>query len=269
MATITSAIIPSIQPRQVAHMAFEAPQRGNPHKLTVKQHVFPLRSIERFYGAKRGVDLYLAKQRKCIRALADHDVFCAKRAWQHRVESGFMADIERRYQQVADSIVQGRLTSISGLDQRAVSDMFALWHVRWHWQDSDRPDLTLKMDKPERPLSLDQQERLEKAGVLFTKPDGTFPVRQAVGVHIQLDQEELAHTLSERQWGVVRAERGQFVVPDTYGSDAILPLSPTVLLAWDCPDKTISDEAVAAINRVALARHKRYLFAECFTSAVL
>lgn len=251
-------------------MAYEAPQKGNPHKLTVKQHVFPRRSIERFYDARNGIELYLAKQKKSIRALSTHDVFCARRAWSHRVESGFMADIERRYQEVADAIVQGGVSSITGLDQRAVCDMFSLWYVRWHWQDSSRPDLKPKVERPEgRPLTIDAQEELEKAGVLFFRPDGTFPVRQAVGANIQLDQEELAYSMSSRPWGIVRAECGQFVVPDTYGSDAILPLGPTVVLAWDCPDKTITAEAVAAINRVAFARHKRYLFAESFADAPL
>jgi hypothetical protein len=250
-------------------MAFEKPQKGNPHKLTVKQHVFPRRSIERFYDSGNGIELSLAEQKMSIRALSTHDVFCAKRAWSHRVESGFMTDIERRYQEVAEAIVEGRVSSITALDQRAVSDMFALWRVRWHWQDSDHPDPKLKMDRLERALPIDVQERMEKVGVLFTRPDGTFPLRQAVGVNIQLDQEELAHAMSGRAWGIVRAASGQFVVPDTYGSDAVLPLSPTIVLAWDCPDKTITGEAVAAINRVAFARHKRYLFAESFARALL
>lgn len=250
-------------------MAYQATQKGNPHRLTLKQHVFPRRSIERYYGTTGGVDLYLPKQQKRIRALATHDVFYAKRAWSHRIESGFMADIERRYQEVAESIVQGQKTTIPAADHQAITDMFALWRVRWHWQDSDRPDLKMKMHSPERTLSLAQQEELEKAGVLFFKSDGTFPVRQAVGVRIHLDQEELAHQMAGRPWGVVRAERGRFVVPDTYGVDAILPLSPTAVLAWDYPDKTIPVEAVAAINRVAFARHRRYLFAECFTDTPL
>jgi len=250
-------------------MAYEATQKGNPNRITVDQHVFPRRSVERFYGTRGGVDLYLSKQQKCIRALAKHDVFCAKRAWIHRVESGFMADIERRYQEVAESIAQGHKTTIPASDYQAITDMFALWRVRWYWQDRDRPDQTLKMHKPERSLSRDMQEKMEKAGVLFTRPDGAFPVRQVVGVRIHLDQEELAHQMAGRAWGVVRAEQGQFVVPDTYGIDAILPLSPTVVLAWDCPDKTISREAVAAINQVAFVRHRRYLFAECFEAAPL
>lgn len=250
-------------------MAYQEPQKGNPHKLTLKQHVFPRRSIERFYGSRGGVELYLPVQQKRIRARANHNVFYAERAWLHRVESGFMADIERRYQEVADAIVRGSTTMLSAADHRVITDMFALWKMRWHWQDSHRPDPKIKMHSPERVLTLDEEERLEKAGVLFFKADGTFPVRQAVGVRIHLDQEELANRMSGRPWGIVRAEQGQFVVPDTFGVDAILPLSPTIFLAWDAPDKTIPIEGVALVNQVAFVRHRRYLFAECLDSAPL
>jgi hypothetical protein len=67
----------------------------NPNQLTVKQHVFPSRSIERFRNPNGRVSVYDILRRQ-IRLRAPNDIlFCARRAWDQRAEAGYMKQIAR------------------------------------------------------------------------------------------------------------------------------------------------------------------------------
>ena len=77
-------------------MKYEKTQKGNPYQLTVCQHTFPAASIARFADTTGCVEVYLIKQNKVVRLKPDDKLFCAKRVWDQRAESGFMKEIEDR-----------------------------------------------------------------------------------------------------------------------------------------------------------------------------
>lgn len=73
--------------------AYEKTQKGNPHHLPVKQHVFPVRSIARFANSGGMVQLHnLTTQQTRVAGPGDA-MFCAMRAWDLRAERGFMKQI--------------------------------------------------------------------------------------------------------------------------------------------------------------------------------
>lgn len=79
----------------------EKTQRGNPHKLTLRQHVFPAASIARFVDGDNCVSLYDVLRRRVRPAAPNDDVFLAQRTWDHGSEAGFMKQIENAFQILA------------------------------------------------------------------------------------------------------------------------------------------------------------------------
>ncbi len=84
---------------------FEKPQKGNPHRLPVKQHVLPRDSIARFADGTGMVCLFDKVRNKARQAKSDDDIFCAKRVWDRRAEFGYMKGIEDAFQGLASEIV--------------------------------------------------------------------------------------------------------------------------------------------------------------------
>lgn len=68
-------------------MKYEKTQKGNPHQLTINQHYFPARSIERFVRPDGRVDVHYIKNSKNFQVKPNNPIFCARRAWDQRVES--------------------------------------------------------------------------------------------------------------------------------------------------------------------------------------
>src|SRR4051812_40754284 len=105
-------------------MKFEKTQPGNRHKLTVKQHVIPVRTIERFAGPDGMVEVRLGRDHRVKRLPPDAGIFWRRRAWDQRAERGYMKQIEDRFQPLADRIVSGTLTEIPEESMHDVNQFF-------------------------------------------------------------------------------------------------------------------------------------------------
>lgn len=79
-------------------MHYPKPQKGNPHKLTINQHIFPKACISRFARENGTVQV----RRKCGEqdqwVTPGNSYFCARRLWDQKAEAVFMKAIEDRYQ---------------------------------------------------------------------------------------------------------------------------------------------------------------------------
>ena len=110
-------------------------QKGNPHQLTLRQHCFPKRSIDRFTNEDGKVDVHLIRATKTVLLNSDNGIICAHRIWDERAESGFMKEIEDAYQDLADRVAYGRLIRrFSAKEQQIVTNMYLLWNIRWLWK---------------------------------------------------------------------------------------------------------------------------------------
>jgi hypothetical protein len=250
-------------------MTFERPSSGNPYQLTVNQHIFPARSIERFYGIAGMVQVFNKQTGKMFPSVARNPIFCAQRAWHQKAESGFMLEIESRFQPIAHAIVTGTLRYVTPFEHDVISRMYALWLCRFARQDNSQPDPVMKMVRPERELTQVDQEKLEKAGILMVRPDSSVPMRQIIGVRLQLEVEDLAHQLTGGCWGILRADEGEFLVPDNFGSAPIIPLSPKIVLAYGDGNTALDSEGVVRINQLAWICSRRYIFARNWKDASL
>lgn len=242
-------------------MKYEKPQKGNPHQLTVNQHCFPARSIERFTDSSQRVEVCLLNKGKSFSASPSGKVFCARRAWDQRAESGFMKEIEDEYQLLADKVINGDISTLNSEQQLVVSQMFALWNVRWHWANAPVTDQKIEgAIGVAVECSQDEQEQLEKAGITVIRPELTISGRFFTGVSIQRNIDLVLGQLSDAYWGILTCDEGEFLVPDTASTLRYVPLTPNICFFSQSHDEQITGAELEKINQEVIRGASQYYF---------
>jgi hypothetical protein len=249
---------------------YEKPQKGNPHSLPIRQHVFPSASIGRFTNDQGVVDLCRLASSQVRKAAPDDDILCARRAWDARAEFGYMKQIEDAFQPLASKIVDSTLTAISAAEKETVDYFYGLWKMRALYRDKETTDVAFKKVTGTN-FSKDQQELLEKSGTFFLKEGEVMSAHRWYGIEVQVSIDREVMLLSNLRWGVVRAHEGQFLVPDM-PTVACIPIAPTLALCGTEGDvienATMPKNGVIGLNRVLKQHCKDYLFAndlgQCF-----
>ncbi len=242
-------------------MKHEKPQKGNPHQLTVCQHTFPAASIARFADTDGRVEVYLVEQNKVVHLKPDDQLFCAKRVWDQRAESGFMKEIEDNYQSLAEAVVENK-RNLDAEEQQIVTDMFAIWNIRA--QRKANPILDQKIEgiiDVALHYTKDEQESLEKNHIVVIRPDLSIAGRHLASNNIQQNLLKVREQMSDAQWGVLKALEGQFVVPDNFSNARILPLTPTLCFFSQSFDDEIDKNEVIKINKLAMESSRTFYFA--------
>jgi len=249
-------------------MKYEKNQKGNPHELTICQHIFPAKSIARFTNKSGVVDesgvveVKLIAESKIIKIKPKAKLFCARRIWDQRAESGYMKKIEDNYQSIAGSIVNGILNKIGQKEKPVINDMFAIWNIRAFQKNLPIQEQKINgITGVAKNLTIDEQELLEKNHVGFIQPDLTFPGRQLAGIHIQQNLDMWREQLKDAEWGILRASNGEFIVPDNFSNIRILPITPKLCLYSPSNNQVLGIEQVAIINKLALDTANKYYFA--------
>jgi hypothetical protein len=216
----------------------EKPQKKNPHKLVLNQHVLPLTSIARFVGSNGYDPMFCAFLFMTKRGIKSDRLSLMRRAWDQRAEAGYMKDIEDAFQAIASKIIDGTVSTINAAENIIVNRFYALWYIRARLRTLDTQEIQLNKVTG-RNLTQDEEERLEKNGILFIREGGKVPARQMNGIQIQrwIDA-YTSDSLSAATWGIIQAQEGQFIVPDV-SAHIIIPLTPTICLAANTPDGII------------------------------
>lgn len=238
---------------------FEKPQKGNPHRLPVNQHVWPRASIARFADGGGTVCLFDKIRQKTRRVKPDDTVFCAKRVWDRRAEFGYMRAIEDAFQELASEVISGTVTSINPAQKGKIDAFFALWKMRADYRGLDDNAISFK-GVTGADWTKDQEELFEKSHTSFLRTGGKMPARMLYGLRIQVGIDRYTHDLAGTQWGIICPQDGHFVVPD-YPQYAIIPLTPTLCLCSGGQTGTITAPNLAEINRSFKAASVEYYFA--------
>lgn len=243
----------------------EKTRPGNPNELTLDQHVFPTKSIERFMGADGLVDTRLLHPRdKVFRPKPINAIFCADRAWDQRAETGYMKQIEDRFQPVADAIIAGKIATISAEVRPAIDWMYALWHERARFRELESQETSLNgIEGPD--LTKEQEENLESNGYMFARKHGAMPTRQLNGAVVQMRTGNYVDFLLKHvaQWGIIRTQSGEFIVPDV-PCHCVMPLTPQLALVKDTGDGVISEQNLAQVNTALRSTSETYYFGRDF-----
>ena len=236
----------------------------NPNRLTLDQHVFPNKSIERFAGADGRVAVQLLEPNKVLRTKPDNPMFCADRSWDQRAETGFMKQIEDAFQIAVVPIIEGKVESVSAEARPAIDRMYSLWYWRARYRDLESQEIDLK-GIIGSDLSLEQEENLESNGYIFARKGGTMPARQLNGVTLMMRTHRYADQLATAvpRWSVIRAQAGEFIVPDMPWH-CVLPLAPQLALMNATADGMITEQNLAEFNSALRAGSQDYFFARDF-----
>lgn len=244
------------------------PQKGNPHELTVKQHCFPRRSIERFVNDDRIVHVWLIEQGKPIPARPEDQLFCAHWVWDQRAETGFMREVEDAYQELADDIEEGRIVRrLRVAENRVVTEMYSLWRVRSKWRRIPLPDEPLKdVIELEYECSKDERERLEKAGVSVIGPGPKLDGRHIASGVMQLHFFRLRERLKGLRWAILSTRDAEFLVPDT-AETSYLPVTPKLCLVPGEGYQIADASTVATFNARSVSESCDHFFAKSSVDA--
>lgn len=244
-------------------MTFEPPQPGNPHQFVVNQHVLPRASIQRFVNRSGCVECQRIGVDRSFPANPSNPIFCVQRVWNQRAEKTFGGPIELSFQAFADQLLQSN--SVEVIDQDVVNAFLSLSLVRqWAASVSEKAEAILGIVGVEgEKLSEAELEILEASGALVVRHDRTMSSRDLNGIRMASLYDRCLIALREDPalWRVVRAEDGEFLVPDTFATRAAVPLSPTAVLLKEETDSLLSPDEVAAFNRSAIDGATKYYFA--------
>jgi hypothetical protein len=243
-------------------MTFEKPQKGNPYRLTIRQHIFPRASIARFANSSGRVHVHKVNANRSFLAAPDNALFCAKRVWDQRAEDSFANKIERPFQRLANAIVEGAILALGESEKKTINLFYALCLIRAEWK-------SIRVSNHQIPgavgfqyeTSKDLQEKLEARHIICFGPDLTFPGRSSAGVVMQSRINQLQNELSDTDWCILRAQRGEFLVADNFSCWRVIPISPVLCLAPGSNHGVISEAEVAWLNRQAIAISRAYYFA--------
>lgn len=254
-------------------MTYEKPQKENPHRITVNQHTLPEASIARFENDQGNVKVYLRSQDKIVPMKRDNKHFCALRAWDQQAESGFMKEVEDRFQELAKRIMDSDLESLGTAELEVINKFYCLWNIRTiHKKDpivGQQIDLTNVVGLSHR-YTQDEEEQLEKGFISFIRSDYTIPGRFLASMHIALNLKAASAAMGHSNWRILRALDGEFIVPDNARQLPMLPLGPTACLWYEStkpvrPVEYLTIEEVAWVNQQSLHASDGYFFARDLT----
>lgn len=243
-------------------MKYEKPQKKNPHQIIINQHIFPVKSIERFTDCNGTVEVKLIVQDKIVKLLPDDQMFCAKRCWDQRAETGYMREIEDSFQELADKIIDNNARYLEEKDNIIATKFFALWQLRACRNTSPIQDVQLKGIDAGEQLTKDEEERLEKSNVVFARGENAMvPGRFMNGINIQMGINKIISQHGKLKWGIVSALEGEFIVPETFSDFTILPISPRIILLGASENVIIPHSEVIKVNQLAVSFCRNYYFA--------
>jgi hypothetical protein len=191
--------------------------------------------------------------------------FCLTRAWDHGSEVGFIKKLEDSFQRLAELILEGRVTSFDREQTHIISSFYVLWMARAEIRYQPEQDRKLPGILHGRRYSKDDEEQLEKAGLVFFR-GSAMPGRILNGVRVQMQVMRYLRQVNPTAcWGIIRAFSGEFLAPD-WPVHAFIPISPVLALANHTTNKTLNREAVGMVNDALKSSSRWYCFARDFAA---
>ncbi len=245
--------------RESARGNREPVQPGNPHQLTLEQHVHSAACIRRFADASGRVLVLRRGAQKPFPTKPTASVFCARRSWGEKLERGLFRRVEDRFQRALDTV-----SATGQVDHEGVTEYLIVWSLRDRMSYRTGNPVELRTATASG-LSKDEEERLEKNGIGFIRSDGSIPDRLANFIPAMQHFDMLSANLRHVRWRVGEtAGARRFVCPDAFSSGGVrvLPVTPSLVLlpveaGGDEQRVELDDNTVDEVNKLSLddARH--------------
>lgn len=241
-------------------MPYEPTEKLNPQQLKIDQHFHSAHSIAKFYGVDDRVEVKFIKTNEIVKRHKRAKIFCAKREWDEKSESGYMIKLENEFHEEIDSI---KVFSVRR--HESISKYFLLWNYRHKFHLSDNNDVALN-GVTGSGINKAQEEFAEKEGAAFVRDGGVVPSRFLIGDLIQREIDyALGVTFKDVKWGLVEATDGEFLVADCFGDFPFMPISPTLAFWAGETDQKINKSQLAGVNKIAFEKATEFVFARCLS----
>ena len=234
-------------------MTNEKAQKVKPPQLTSTQHYHSAHAISKFYNNENVVEVMNISYGK-ISKRSKKSMLYTEKNWNERAEKGYMYQIESDFHQQIANIKSHELR-----DHEAISRYLALWRLRHQFHLERLSDAPLHGIKGES-YTKEEQVLMEYMGLGYVNKKAEIPARQLTGGQIQLGIDQLMQTLQSIKWGVLKSNNAHFLCADCYHKLGFIPVSPTIALAANMPDQTLSNDEVAIINRQSVESASKFYF---------
>lgn len=237
-------------------MPFEKPQKGNPHKFTVRQHIHTAYCIGKFVGEDKKVEVKFIESGDTERKGKRSMIFCAKRNWDESTEKGLMGDIEKIFHEVMSNP-----KSFQERDHQGISKYFLLWYLRHHFYSQPIEDAILH-NITGSGLTKKEEEILESKGAFYIREGGEVPARFITGTQILMLLDYYWPNIKDFKWGLLQAQGAEFIVADCYQDLTFMPISPTLAFSAGHIDSIADPKFVAEANKHSVRVSSVFYFAK-------
>ena len=236
-------------------VTFEQPVKGNPHQFVIKQHFHTAYSIGKFHGNDEKLDVYINETGETERKHKRSSIFCAKRNWDQKAETGLMADIEKLFHEEINDI-----KPFESRNHSAISEYFLLWRIRHNFHISRVDDVVLNGISGSG-LTKEEEEILESKGASFVRDGGVIPARFMTGIQVLMLLDQHRPGVKDLKWGLLKTKEGEFIVADCYKDLTYIPISPTLAFCAGYQDMDIDKTSVANANKQSIEKSSEFYFA--------
>lgn len=240
-------------------MSFEPPAKGNPNQFVINQHIHTAHAISKFQDQDKKVDVHLFKTNKTERKHKRANIFCTKRNWDQKAETGVMARIERAFHTEINNI-----KPFSERNHSAISEYFLLWRIRHHFHISRMKDIPCR-DITGSNLTKEEEEAIESNGAMFIRENGVVAARFMTGIQILIQLNRQRPGVNNLRWGLLTSTDGEFIVADCYNDLTFMPISPIHAFCAGYPDMEIDRKTVGELNKISKETSTNYYFAKNLT----
>jgi hypothetical protein len=242
-------------------MRHEKPQKGNPHKLTIKQHVHSAACVARFADVHGRVAVKRHDRADMFLAQPRGDTFVAMRAWSQRLEHGLFRKVEDDFQAAIDTALNG-----GPVDHATVTNYLIIWAIRDHFNCLGRDSVQL-LGVAGDTLTKDQEEILDKKGAMFVRSNGQVPAHLSLDLRAWQLFDSNREMLAGARWRVGTTPAGMALAcPDAFcsGGLGVLPINRTTALlavTEPGPPDVMTSDLVHHINSLVLDDARTLVFA--------
>ncbi len=229
--------------------------KGNPNKLTVHQHIHSKKSISKFANSNGLVNVFLKNNKRNFYVKPDNKVFCGKRVWSQKSETGFIKKIESNFHKELDTILKTETIN----NHEAINEYFLLWRIKHLLKDSDNQDIKLNLISASN-ISKEEEEIIELNGGTFIRNDSSVPSRFNNSFYLIMLFDKHYHNIKNRIWNIVKSCDGEFIEADCYNEYLFFPINPHIALIEKYPKSIIDRNELALLNRISINESQHYYF---------
>ncbi|WP_151031017.1 hypothetical protein [Cellvibrio sp. KY-GH-1] len=239
-------------------------------EIVKKQHVFPAKSIARFYDSNGAVEVNLFRQSKVIRTTSKDQLFTVRRIWDQSAEQGFGLSIENKFQNLTDYVIQTKDYLLPPEANQLVTNFYVLWRSRSVITEKDfllAPNVKI-IDVQGVGLSDFEKNEIELNHGFYVNEDQTLPMRFQRGMVIKGTIDMFFDRNPSLRWYVCRSRKVEFTVPDVPSKYLIIPITPHICYSCEINYENLTKAQMTDFNLNSITRSKNYYFGRNLAKAL-